>query len=154
MIINSGSPAYLAALTRSTQRTQQPAGASADPQAAAQDAGSTTSQTGTPQTGGSQTGAAPLSGLHILSGIKTTLPNGLTLGMFRFDLGTSGLDTSNAGSGTDTSPATPTPEDQRADEAMLKAFMQMAHDFNDNPGASDIQLEGTAAVDLKGDLKA
>jgi hypothetical protein len=93
--------------------------------------------------------------MHILSRIQTTLPNGLTLAISRFDLG-NGLDTSSAGAAGDTSQPTPTIEDKRADESMLKAFMQMAHAFSDNPGASDIQLEGTAAadLDLQTDLKA
>jgi len=164
MIISSNPPAYLAAQTRSTQRTGQSqqtgqsdgapaatssgtsAGALVDTPVPAQNTGYTT------PSGAPVSGASPLGGFHILSRIQTTLPNGLTLAMVRFDHGTGGLDASSA----DASPPNPTPEDQRQDEAMLKAFMQMAHSFNDNPSASDIQLEGTAAVDLdlKADLKA
>jgi len=150
MIINGSSQTYLAALTRSTprpeQRTGQSDSASAGQPASAQGAGPSAPRTG----------AAPLSGLHVLSGIQTTLPNGLTLGMFRFDLGTSGLDTSSDGASGGAAPATPTLEDQREDKQMLKSFMQMAQAFNDTPDPSDIELEGTAAVDLdlKTDLKA
>jgi hypothetical protein len=135
MIINGVPPAYLSAQTRSTPRSEQAGSAPADPPATAPGAG--------------QVGAAPLSGLNILSRVQTTLPDGRTLAVFRFDLGTGGLGDAADGSGAAVSPANPTPEDRRDDNEMLQALMQIAGNFAYKPGAADIELEGTAAIDLK-----
>lgn len=132
MNINAASQAYFAALTRSTQRSDQSA-----------ETGTESSQSAGAQsnTAGAQSNAKPLTGMHILSSVQTVLPNGETLGVFRFDLGTSGLDDSSA---------VPSEEDKKEDTAMLGALKQMANYFHFDPGAADITLGGTAAIDLAG----
>jgi hypothetical protein len=152
MNITAASQAYFAALTRSTQRSDQSADTGPDAsQASAAGAGSTgAGSTGTTSTGagsdGSQSNATPLTGMRILSSVQTVLPNGETLGVFRFDLDKDGLGTS----GLDDSSAVPSEEDKKEDAAMLQSLRQMASYFQFDPSAADITLGGTAAIDLAG----
>jgi hypothetical protein len=129
MNVSGASTGVFAAQTRNGQVPQRPAGAS-------------TSQSYSPeasQSAGSMAGSPLLSHVHVLSSVHTTLPNGDVLAVFRFDLGSGGLDTSQ--------PA-PTAEDKSEDAQMLSALKQMASYLNDYPTAAEIRLGGTAAVDL------
>jgi hypothetical protein len=47
------------------------------------------------------------------------------------------------------SQAAPTDADRTADNQMLAELKQLAGYFNYNPTAAEIQLSGTAAIDLK-----
>jgi len=77
--------------------------------------------------------------VNVLSRIQTTLPDGKSLSIFRFDLGQNGLSPSNA---------IPSDADKRDDYQMMDAFKQLTAYFNYERGPEDIDLEGTAAVDL------
>jgi hypothetical protein len=87
----------------------------------------------------SKTDGPLLGHVHVLSSIQTTLPNGKSLSVFRFDLGGNGLAASTV---------VPSEADRLEDQQMMSAFNQLTAYFNYQPQSGDIKLEGTAAIDL------
>ncbi len=81
-----------------------------------------------------------LKGLNVVSRIETVLPDGKKLSVFRFDLGVGDL----ASSPTVTAEA-----DRRNDDQMLDAFRQLEAYFSDSNKSKGIELQGTAAIDLR-----
>lgn len=79
---------------------------------------------------------------EVLSSVQTTLPDGKVLGIERIAFSASAL---NAAA----SQSTPTDADKKIDSQMLSELKQLAGYFNFNPTAAEIQLGGTAAIDLK-----
>lgn len=119
-----GVSSSLAGQILSTQRAQQAASMPADDPAG-------------PIANSAQTPARPLSGINVVSRVQTTLPNGTSLSVFRFDLGTSGSSPTGL----------PTEFEKRNDRTMLNALKQMAASYNYLPDPDDIKFEGTAAID-------
>lgn len=78
----------------------------------------------------------------VVSSVQTTLPDGKVLGISRIAFSASAL---NAAA----SQSTPTDADQKSDSQMLSELKQLAGYFNFDPTAAEIQLGGTAAIDLK-----
>lgn len=80
-----------------------------------------------------------LSHVNVLSRIETTLLDGRSLSIFRFDLGQGGPSLPNA---------TPSDADKRDDLQMMDTFKQLTGYFSYKPSPQEIRLEGTAAIDL------
>jgi hypothetical protein len=99
-----------------------------------------------PPAGTNDLASAPLSNIHVLSKISTTLPDGKTLSEMRFDLGGNGL---QAQSGSAPDSGTPSLMDKMQDQQMFASMSQMAAYFGSSLTADNTTLQGTAALDIK-----
>src|ERR1700743_3121301 len=132
MNVNGASTNYFTLPTKTTQGSQQPATvATGQPSSADGNSSASTS------------GSGPLgSGDTVLSSVQTTLPDGRILSVERTAL-------SGAASNTAAAQSIPTDADKKSDNQMLTVLKELAGYFNYDPSAAEIQLGGTAAIDLK-----
>lgn len=102
---------------------------------------------GVPETGESFPRPALMGDVNVLSSVSTTLENGKTLSMFRFNLGGSGLQAQLAQSSG--APIMPSRDEQIANQAMYGSFKQLAGYFRHVLTDENTTLTGTAALDVK-----
>lgn len=85
--------------------------------------------------------------MNVLSSVSTTLENGKTVSMFRFNLGENGLQAQLAQSSGRSD--MPSREEQIADQSMFGSFKEIAAYFQHELTKENTLLKGTAALDIK-----